>query len=31
VEEHPHRGRGRKDGIEGFWRGDLGREGIFEI
>jgi hypothetical protein len=25
VDEHPHRNRGKKDGIEGFWRGNLER------
>jgi hypothetical protein len=25
VGEHPHRGRGRRDEIGGFWRGDLER------
>lgn len=25
VGDHPHRGRGREDGISGFWRGNGGR------
>jgi hypothetical protein len=26
VGEHPHGGRGRGNGIGGFWRGDLEKE-----
>jgi hypothetical protein len=32
VEEHPHRSRGREDGIEGFQEGGkLGKEITFEM
>ena len=31
VVDHPHRGRGRRDGIGGFQRGDLKKEITFEI
>jgi hypothetical protein len=32
VEEHPHRSRGREEGIEGFWEEGKVRKGItFEI
>jgi hypothetical protein len=32
VEEHPHRSRGREDGIGGFWEGrKLGKGITFEM
>ena len=31
VGEHPHRGRGRRDGIQGFRRGDMERDGTLEM
>jgi hypothetical protein len=31
VEEHPHRSRGRVDGIGDFWGGKLGKGITFEM